>query len=711
MAPSALSYASFANDPRGTYEMLQTRRKIAEQLLGKRDPYPTTAGQGLASLGNRFLDYSMMKRAEEADALQAQRRQEAADQATSDEPPLPPFRPPARSAMPPAVQDAGTPATMGATMALNTYDPYSFSEASSDATQARPPSTVADENVPLPPPRPVYDRNAQIAELQANPALADRVRTIMRGESNDPREQQVVGEEIFNQSAARNQPVARTTEMYTGPGSRGYYPSSTFGRGMVDRSMLDTVLRGSDLGGELLSFSPTGNAFGDVARRGAARGYYTNAGTIPGGSETFVTHRPDQLARLEGTRLAGSGPQNILPQAAGGIETGPRSPTLGMQTAALPANPQIQTDIPTQAPPQVHTPDAKVQVAQAGPGDLPVGARPPSPQLRTYDQPTELKQIPPSARERLATRNMLQTDDPQIQAIWGNVVKQEQDKRAYIEKQREEVQKIRAKQFEEQQKDIRARPKNEAEILAKVLDLPPEQAELYYKNYLPKQGPTTADIETDPNIGKPNSLQKSGVPLPPRFVPGIPLKEQMAQNQKDITKSRADYQKASASFGETLDLLNQINTHPGREWGVGSLWDAAKIRGSNAAGLANLVDQARAGAFLRIYETLRGAQGITEKEGEKGTDAINRINRATSKEDFAKATADFENWVRRNMEGLERANNQPVTAWKYNPDDRVAPDKGEVGYRRMGGEAQPKVPVKYIGGNPNVDSSYARIGQ
>lgn len=244
--------------------------------------------------------------------------------------------------------------------------------------------------VPLPPPRPVRDRSAQLQELQDNPELAHRILTIARGESRDPREQQIVAATILDRAGARNTSVARETEQYIGRGSRGYYPAETFGRGAAPEDILRPVLRGADPGAELLGFTPTGNASGSVATGGIRRGAYNAAGQIPGGTgETFVQQeRPAQLARLAASRVGPEGPLNILPQAAGGIETGPRSPSLPTYSIAQGLFDSAPTEAAGALPPSAAPVPAPVRTASLGPA-LP----PPEPPISQAPPPTVLAQM------------------------------------------------------------------------------------------------------------------------------------------------------------------------------------------------------------------------------------------------------------------------------------------------------------------------------
>jgi hypothetical protein len=371
-----LSYAFWANQPTGPggYDALQARRKIAEGLLTKRSPFPQDIGQGLTYLGERISDRRMMN-----DLA----NREAADEARQEvEKNL--FIQGARRASGLAEADTGTPTDQTATAPNPVRDQIA-------TVMTPPPQVPADQGrIPLPPPRPVYDRNRQIAELQANPALQNRILTIAKGEVGDnPQAQQIIAETIMNRAAARDQPLEQVTRQYTGPGSTGYYPASTFGRGSAPPDILSPVLRGSDAGGQAFGFAPTGNASGGVASRGVASGRYNVAGQLPGSAETYVQQeRPDQLARLAATRLGGGGggsPPTMtdIPSAPPGAATAADT----AQTAALAAAGGRATDIPSAPPPTV--------LAQAG--AQPPAPAVPAPASRYGSPPGTLEPRPPQA--------------------------------------------------------------------------------------------------------------------------------------------------------------------------------------------------------------------------------------------------------------------------------------------------------------------------
>src|SRR5215471_19025625 len=89
---------------------------------------------------------------------------------------------------------------------------------------------------------------------QMTPEMRARLQTIVQGEVGHgatPEQQQVQLETTLNRALARGRPLEQVTRQYTGPGSSGYYPASTFVGGRIrspdeferfQRSVVDPVL-------------------------------------------------------------------------------------------------------------------------------------------------------------------------------------------------------------------------------------------------------------------------------------------------------------------------------------------------------------------------------------------------------------------------------------------------------------------------------------
>jgi hypothetical protein len=94
--------------------------------------------------------------------------------------------------------------------------------------------------------------------------------------------------------------------------------------------------------------------------------------------------------------------------------------------------------------------------------------------------------------------------------------------------------------------------------------------------------------------------------------------------------------------------------------------------GTDAANFRVRLDQIKDKTFLQAFESLKGAGQITEREGEKATSALNRMNSAQSEVEFIKAAREFEENVRTGMELAKRktgmpASNTPSPRLRWNP--------------------------------------------
>ncbi|MDI6836774.1 MAG: hypothetical protein QMD99_13830 [Rhizobiaceae bacterium] len=90
------------------------------------------------------------------------------------------------------------------------------------------------------------------------------------------------------------------------------------------------------------------------------------------------------------------------------------------------------------------------------------------------------------------------------------------------------------------------------------------------------------------------------------------------------------------------DLIDQIRTNPALERGTGMSSIGNMIPGTSGYDFQNLVDQAKSGAFLQAVQQMRGLGALSNNEGSAATQAITRMNTATSKEAFLKALDDYQ---------------------------------------------------------------------
>ena len=95
------------------------------------------------------------------------------------------------------------------------------------------------------------------------------------------------------------------------------------------------------------------------------------------------------------------------------------------------------------------------------------------------------------------------------------------------------------------------------------------------------------------------------------------------------------------------ELLPGEKPHKGFANAVGFGFPGARyIPGTPAADFQSYFNQVNGTAFLQAFETLKGGGQITEIEGLKATQAINRMDTATTEKEFINASRDFQGVVK-----------------------------------------------------------------
>jgi hypothetical protein len=80
---------------------------------------------------------------------------------------------------------------------------------------------------------------------------------------------------------------------------------------------------------------------------------------------------------------------------------------------------------------------------------------------------------------------------------------------------------------------------------------------------------------------------------------------------------------------------------------------AAMIPGTDAAGFMTYFKQTEGAAFLEVFEALKGGGAITEKEGEKATQARIRMSTTTDEKEFMTAAREYQDILRRGIETIK----------------------------------------------------------
>lgn len=145
-------------------------------------------------------------------------------------------------------------------------------------------------------------------------------------------------------------------------------------------------------------------------------------------------------------------------------------------------------------------------------------------------------------------------------------------------------------------------------------------------------GRNVSDLELKPEITRATTTAKTEV-------------ENAAAAADRAAKSReegaAALPKLEAQADNSIRLIDELLAHPGRDLATeGTAW-VPSVPGTRQADFINRFDQIKGQAFLQAFESLKGGGAITEIEGKAATQAINRLNRATTKEEFDSAANDL----------------------------------------------------------------------
>jgi hypothetical protein len=207
--------------------------------------------------------------------------------------------------------------------------------------------------------------------------------------------------------------------------------------------------------------------------------------------------------------------------------------------------------------------------------------------------------------------------------------------------------------------DIDGTITTDANVARMVNGLPTNNFSTPYPVTFGAPGTTATDVREGTTGEIP--LRNPGNPRPGIRVP---TKAEQAAAETEAKIKAEDRAKTSTGLGqavaqaeETLRLVDElvgsadgsVPRHPGFEAAVGmsSKFDPRNyLAGTEATAFNTRLDQLKGKQFLQAYESLKGSGQITEIEGKKATDAIARMNTATTEEEFVTASRDFQKTIR-----------------------------------------------------------------
>lgn len=140
------------------------------------------------------------------------------------------------------------------------------------------------------------------------------------------------------------------------------------------------------------------------------------------------------------------------------------------------------------------------------------------------------------------------------------------------------------------------------------------------------------------------------------------LKRELSEAEafgKQTGGAKFDLPTAEATARRALKSIDDALADPALKQATGAFMGRLPaLFGDQARGVAR-INQLKGGAFLTAYESLRGGGHITEVEGQKGEDAIARLNRAQTYEDFSAALRDLRGVVLGGLDVARRKAQRP----------------------------------------------------
>lgn len=207
---------------------------------------------------------------------------------------------------------------------------------------------------------------------------------------------------------------------------------------------------------------------------------------------------------------------------------------------------------------------------------------------------------------------------------------------------------------------------------------PPEDTGVPYRQALqffrgPDGSVTGVNTLTGANVGQPISSEEAA-----------DLARRAAESEAQ-TEASMSLQDQELRAQTTLDLLDQIENHPGLSAAVGAKGLSSgfgffnqPIAGTDAADFVALLEQVSGTAFLEAFQMLKGGGQITEIESQKAEQAITRLgNRNQSEEAYRRAIAAFRQAI---QDGLAKLRNQASGDFTTVPggDDLTPEEQAEL---------------------------------
>lgn len=168
-------------------------------------------------------------------------------------------------------------------------------------------------------------------------------------------------------------------------------------------------------------------------------------------------------------------------------------------------------------------------------------------------------------------------------------------------------------------------------------------------------GPTQPQMQGPTGQGQVTPSMTSPAPVaqqqPAGFIPkNAGAVEADKTYGKNVGEAQTNLPTILNTGGRALKSIDQLRTHPGKQYAIGVQGVVPGIPGTQQRGYVALLNQAKGQTFLAAFDSLRGGGHITEIEGVKGEQALARLDRAQTMADYDAALNDLEDVIRGGME-------------------------------------------------------------
>jgi hypothetical protein len=187
-------------------------------------------------------------------------------------------------------------------------------------------------------------------------------------------------------------------------------------------------------------------------------------------------------------------------------------------------------------------------------------------------------------------------------------------------------------------------------------------------------------------VGPDGSFVPTTMPDGIRFDPGALNAERAYGSQIGTGQGKAVVAapEAIATAQRTLTQIQNLKDDPGLWWSTGNMGWTPNWPGNPQAGTISRIEQLQGAAFLEAFESLKGGGQITEVEGTKATNAIARLQRSQSYEEFVQALTELEEVVQIGLERAQRQGQGGAPMPQFGGAPAAAPAANDMGNDPMG---------------------------